>query len=148
MMDPRTSLQHIYKLLMACPDLTSRLSMDNAIRFVRLASSVKLAIIHAQKPSYNTVRPPDTLPTGIKEFLSGALGMECGDIAACWTAFQDSIWAYRPEAHTAAADARLFHDHRANNQLSMAVSIIINSFLSTESACSVSRTVPTSNYLY
>ncbi|KAF8156137.1 hypothetical protein BJ912DRAFT_1027204 [Pholiota molesta] len=116
-MDPRTSLQHIYKLLMACPDLTSRLSMDNAIRFVRLASSVKLAIIHAQKPSYNTVRPPDTLPTGIKEFLSGALGMECGDIAACWTAFQDSIWAYRPEAHTAAADARLFHDHRANNQL-------------------------------
>lgn len=111
------TLQHIHKTLSSFPGLPELLKMEDAMRFVRLASSLRRTILHAYKPGDNIDKPPDCLPDSVQDFLGSAVGLTPEYVHGCWVSLKDTIWAYDSAAHSNAADARLFYSHGRQDHL-------------------------------
>ena len=103
------TMQSINDLLSTYPGLPQAISMDKAIRFIRITASLKRHIIHCQKSDYDDNEAPELLPDAVHEFLSSALDLNDEFVQGCWVAFKRTIWMSDPNLHSSAADARIFH---------------------------------------
>lgn len=112
------SMSEVHQLLSMHPGLSDVLRMEDAMRFIRLATSLKKHIIHAQKSTYNEAYPPSVLPPEIHQFLGSAMNLCADFLDGCWMAFRHTVWTYDCSEHTPASDAHLFHEHRSMYRLS------------------------------
>ncbi|KAF8160312.1 hypothetical protein BJ912DRAFT_1026540 [Pholiota molesta] len=104
------NMKEIHRLLSMQTGLLDVLSMEDAMRFVRLAASLKRHIIH-WKSAYDETFPPLVLPTEINHFLGNAINLSTEFVNGCWKAFRETAWAYTSEEHNAASDAQVFNEH-------------------------------------
>ena len=111
------TMQHIHELLSKYPGLPQAISMDKAIRFIRITASLKRSIIHSQKANYNSNEAPEVLPDSIHDFLGSALDLSDEFVQGCWEAFKWTIWLYESKLHSSAADAKIFHNHGKGHNL-------------------------------
>lgn len=105
------NMNEIHRLLSMQAGLSDVLPMEDAMRFVRLAASLKRHIIHVQKSAYDESFPPLVLPAEINQFLGNAINLSTEFVDGCWKAFRETAWAYTSGEHDAASDARVFNEH-------------------------------------
>jgi hypothetical protein len=112
------TMQTIYETLSKYSNLPQVLTMEAAMRFVRLAAYLKRAIIHLLKSCTNEDSPPLKLPQEILQFLASAMQLTYEQTTGCWEAFRNSVWNYSSIEHSANADTCLFYAHGREHQLS------------------------------
>ncbi|KAF9044902.1 hypothetical protein BJ165DRAFT_1347250 [Panaeolus papilionaceus] len=112
--------QEINQVLSSHPSLHETLNFEDAMRFIRLSSSLKRDIIHAKETrnltqnSDPTLEPPESLPESIASFLADALTMRKEDVNGCWSALKGVSWGYDSKEHGSVSDARLFYESGEN----------------------------------
>ena len=112
-------MQDIHQRLLEQPGLAGAIKMDTAMRFVRLAASLKRDIVHVQKPTYDLSLPPPSLPQNIHTFLGSAVNLSDDFVTGCWRAFKTTVWSYDAKGHSSMADSLLFYKYGRNQHLGM-----------------------------
>ena len=88
-------MHDIHQHLLEQPGLTKAIRMETAMRFVRLAASLKRDIVHAQGPAYDPTVPPPSLPHNIHTFLGSAVDLSDDFVTGCWKGFKGTIGVMR-----------------------------------------------------
>ena len=114
-------MHDIHQRLLEQPGLTKAIRMETAMRFVRLAASLKRDIIHAQGPAYDPTVPPPSLPHNIHTFLGSAVDLSDDFVTGCWKGFKGTIWSYEAKSHSGMADSLLFYKHGKDHHLGMCI---------------------------
>ena len=123
----------IHEILSKYDDLSHILTMEKAMRFVRLASYLKQAIIHHRKkaPLADDTYPLK-LPSTIHQFLASAMQLTLQQTSGCWEAFRNTVWNYNLLDHSLNADYQLFYAHRREHCLSKCISTYLQMTTITE----------------
>ncbi|KAI0753023.1 hypothetical protein C8Q80DRAFT_1267464 [Daedaleopsis nitida] len=84
------SLEAIYTKLPQ--DIRHWTSLTTAIKFLRLTTELKPAIVHAQPLSYDPAHVPEELDSQTTLFILKCLGLDGYNIEHLWAAFGVAIW--------------------------------------------------------
>ena len=114
-------MHDIHQRLLEQPGLTKAIRMETAMRFVRLAASLKRDIVHAQGPAYDPTVPPPSLPHNIHTFLGSAVDLSDDFVTGCWKGSKGTIWSYEAKSHSGMADSLLFYKHGKDHHLGMCI---------------------------
>ncbi|KAF8171058.1 hypothetical protein K438DRAFT_1773462 [Mycena galopus ATCC 62051] len=117
------TLDEIYKLLADVPGLKEAISMDKAMKFVRLGAQLKDEIIVRQSSSYDPFKAPSELPEHVHAFLGTATDMPEEFVSGCWTAFSETIWTYNNDGSSSGNDAQMFREFGLNHLLGIAIQL-------------------------
>ncbi|KAF6742941.1 hypothetical protein DFP72DRAFT_829203 [Ephemerocybe angulata] len=103
-----TTFFDVYSVLSRNKGLEKTFTISKAITYVRLATALKRAIIHAQPPSYDPSVPPISLPPNLAEFLQGSVGIKEEDMDTIWTAFRMVAWNLDLSQQSVIGDGMLY----------------------------------------
>ncbi|TFK45431.1 hypothetical protein OE88DRAFT_1721508 [Heliocybe sulcata] len=98
-MSAGTSLAAICDILNSAPGILECMTMEQAIRFVELASQLK------------------HLPENYRDFLSAASCIPLDYVDVCWRAFRDTIWSYGESRWCTGTNDALFRQHGITQRL-------------------------------
>lgn len=86
-----TSLNSLIGSLHDYPGL-STLSLSTLAHFIRLATSLKDAIILRQPPNWDSSVAPWSLPANVRTFLGARIAVSEMEVDGLWQALKDTVW--------------------------------------------------------
>jgi hypothetical protein len=103
------------------PDLTAAMSFADLIAYTELIRLLKPTLCRSQA-SYQ-LKPPQTLPSNIHDFLMAALGMSDSIAKLAWATLRDLAWSadfkLGEELACRVKHIRLFLDHGPQRSIGM-----------------------------
>ncbi|PPR04238.1 hypothetical protein CVT24_013321 [Panaeolus cyanescens] len=108
--------RELNQVISSHPGLDETLNFEDAMRFIRLAASLKRDIIHAKETRNSTrnsnpiLEPPQNLPEAVASFMGDALSLSKDHVKGCWDALKDISWNYSSRDHSDISDAHLFYE--------------------------------------
>jgi hypothetical protein len=111
------TLNEVHELLKGFPGLGDAIGMEKAMAFIRLAGSLKDAILTAQPSSHNKDEIPAEMPEHVRSFLGLATDMSESFVDGCWSVFRDVIWCFE-DSKARKRDAEIFKAYGLDHLLS------------------------------
>ncbi|KAI1782053.1 hypothetical protein LXA43DRAFT_1151824 [Ganoderma leucocontextum] len=92
-LDAMLSFSQLVSLFEAEGDLVARVDLPTVLRYIRLTSTLKPDILHAQVPSFDPESLPYELPSTIASYICQRLGLKSDeDAQSLWRVFGMGIW--------------------------------------------------------